>query len=129
MGCDIHLVVQIKEKDSEYWFTQARFRANRWYTMFAYMNREVRNYEDVLGFEERGIPEGTWYKPDAEDTYQDLGDHSYSWLTTDEFEEAINQTYRIEKYNNVIDYKGILQFMRHHEHYGAQARLIFGFDS
>lgn len=129
MGCDIHLVVQVKEPGSIHWFTQGKFKADRWYTMFAYMNRTVRNYDEVLGYDEKGIPEDCYYKPESEETARDLGDHSYSWLTSDEFREAAKRAYKDEKVGNIVSYDAILRYMMYFESKGYQTRLIFGFDS
>lgn len=130
MGCDIHMVVQAKPKNETPWYTQGRFRGDRWYTFFAFMNKEVRNYDEVDGFEPRDLPLDTYYKEDSELTARDLGDHSFSWVTCDEYEEALKNAIKHEKSTVMpVCYQAITRFMRTYENHSWETRLIFGFDS
>lgn len=129
MGCDIHMVVQVKKPEYNHWFTQGKFRGDRWYTLFAYMNTDVRNYDKVDGLEARYLPTDSWYKEHDEETATDLGDHSFSFMSAPEFETAIRRAAKHDKCTDVQDYLAILMFMYYFNAYGYDTRLVFGFDS
>lgn len=130
MGCDIHMAVEGKYPDSNYWFLLGAFRGERDYGLFARMNTTVRNYEGIKGFAERGIPEDSNFHNDEMYANQYLGDDSYSWLSRAEFKEILSVYRNADRlFDYKVDYKAILKFMEAFELHNYQTRLLFGFDS
>lgn len=91
MGCDIHMVAQVK-RDGK-WQTVDGLSTDRNYDLFAIL-AGVRS-----GYGVRGIPTGDGFLPidwprglptDLEGTSEDhcLGDHSFSWLSLRELQEC-----------------------------------------
>jgi hypothetical protein len=61
MGCDIHLFIEVKYKNSNSWFNFGdEFRLNRNYWMFGTFCKGVR-CEPEQSFEERGLPKDYGY--------------------------------------------------------------------
>lgn len=74
MGCDIHLIAQRREGDTWVRVDVAAFE-DRTYGRFGFL-AGVRNYSAVTPIAEpRGLPAG------FTDDGDELGDHSFSWLT------------------------------------------------
>ena len=51
--------------------------------------------------------------------------HSHSWLTSDEFAEALSRC----EYGNGVEYLAVLAAMREMERLGHEVRLVFWFDN
>jgi len=138
MGCDIHAVVFAPT-----WGPQNEailaFSEPRDYRLFSAM-ANVRNYTDkvIPVAEPRGLP--TWLNANVDSDgepsvwvsgYVGFGDHSYSWLTTDEFAEAIRRAdaSRPESPPCNVTYHAVLAAMRSLDAAGHPATLVFGFDN
>ena len=130
MGCDIHAVIYAdwyEEKNAVMGFWEPRD-----YALFAAM-AGVRNYQEPPVepvAEPRGLPPYVKVKSDGmistffgnDDTW--IGDHSYSWLTTDEFAEAIKRAGGVD-----AEYEAALAAMRALDARGRNAQIVFGFDN
>lgn len=61
MGCDIHMFVEYKRKDSDYWQSLGgRINPGRNYFMFGILSKGVRSMPS-FSFEPKGIPENMSY--------------------------------------------------------------------
>lgn len=130
MGCNIHLVAQI-EDDHLYdgaivkkWDTVGDMEIDRDYPLYAAMadvrNRPSWGIEPVA--QPRGLPtDNAWSYPFEEDHYTF---HHASWLTPDEFEEAIR---RATTENHTAF--ALLAYLRAFESWGRKARIVFCFDN
>lgn len=140
MGCDIHALVYAKRR-KDAWAPEPvmAFREPRWYPLFAAM-AGVRNSFDVDHIEPRGLPDWTTrndfpycplcYTDVGEGERGILGDHSFSWLTTAEYREALGAAKRhLLAGENVAEYDAVLAFMEAMESDGHEAFIVFGFDS
>lgn len=122
MGCDIHCFVEIKK--ATYWDTWNGCNAinpPRCYDMFAAM-AGVRDCGRISRIcDPRGRP--TDCSEEAADYFGEYGVHSESWLTTEEFERAIQNC------GGHSSYKALLAAMQSLEADGEIVRLVFAFDS
>jgi hypothetical protein len=139
MGCDIHACVERQEYvsrgDGRWGFT-AEVWLHRDYTMFAHM-ADVRNHYDVRL--EPVAPRRDWsgregaegVDPWTVDQLKDHGDHSHSWLDTEEFAEAISRTRQRRSVPIPIgaEYEATLAYMLALEKAGQPARIVFSFDN
>lgn len=133
MGCDIHPNVIVYDEHLKWWSHFAHFHFDRDYLLFATL-AGVRNGYGVEGFiPPRGIYANVHGLYD-----EDLGDHSYSWLTSQEFKKALilyNRhvpSFYTEKYNRDADI--VLHLMEYIESPDnplgpRKALFVFGFDS
>lgn len=125
MGCDIHAGIEYRDRD--HWEVFAReVELPRSYRVFSAL-AGVRNYheESIEPISEpRGLPDDLswWMKPDEDGHW--LGDHSFSWVTTAEFEEALKRSDE-----GRAEYRAVLAAMKVLEAEGWTARLVFGFDN
>lgn len=121
MGCDIHAIVEYR--DGRRWspvFCGTVINLPRDYDIFGGM-AGVRNETIEAVSAPKGLPEdgdGYYYE-----YLKDHAEHSFSWLTTTEFEEAIKRG------DGGPEYKAVLALMRSLELSGHHARIVFGFDS
>lgn len=124
MGCDIHLSVQVCEYPEDthpLWYTFIKgCSLGRNYKMFGALSDGVRGYD---GLPQRGIPEKA-YNDEGQ-----LGDHSFSWCTPDEFQEAMEKVEKDEEWKMGPDYKAILDLARALEKAEWKVRFVYGFDS
>lgn len=112
MGCDIHTVAQIKDRNGKF-LTVADDIADEWRSYDSYaVLANVRNGRGVAGYdtgegwepidEPRGLPEDfsceeethTW---DYSEKKKWMGEHSYSWVTLDELKKKLD-TYKDKSY-------------------------------
>ena len=133
MGCDLHAVVCAPWDTGKEYDTLMVFSEPRDYRLF-YAMAGVRYGEDVDPVAEpRGLPD--WF-PKPEDGEVDIagiykfwiGDHSFSWLTTDEFAEAIRRA-DAGLGRRDAEYYAVLEFMRRLDADGRPAIIVFGFDN
>ena len=105
MGCDIHMIAQIKTDGA--WKTLAPVNINRNYVLFSLL-ADVRNTGDIMPIDcARGLPGdlNSTIDPDAYDDFSEhidghwLGDHSISWLSYSEL-LAVDLTQSINRYAN-----------------------------
>lgn len=140
MGCDLHAVV-VSRPERGYGQVLMTFNEPRDYRMFAAM-ADVRNYMGITPVSKpRGLPH--WWttvgehKPNDEPTFYlngadiGLGDHSFSWLTTAEFEDAIQRAQSAPSVGGDVDpaYTATLAFMQSLDATGWRSTLVFGFDN
>lgn len=128
MGCDIH--AHIEWRGAPYpgqWWHFAAVHIDRWYALFAAM-AGVRAHEDSPPpvAPVRSLPSDA-----TSDTREDFGDyehdaHSASWLTADEFREALRRTGE----DDTGTAQATLAAMDSLAHGGRrEARLVFWFDN
>lgn len=121
MGCDIHVVLEYhSECEWKPAFYGTVLHLPRDYKMFGSM-AGVRDSSIEPVVEQRYVPEG-WDEDDFSNI-RDHASHSFSWLTSTEFEEAIKRG------NGGAEYKVVLAMMRGFEMCGYPSRIVFGFDS
>jgi hypothetical protein len=144
MGCDIHAVVfahhrnQVGQPEPVIEFTEPRT-----YSLFSAM-ADVRNHcDDEPGYIApvslpRGLPNYVLRLTDDPERIDGvnyhgkwIGDHSFSWLTTDEFAEAIKRAESSPRCPMGVpqEYHAILAAMRGYEDRDHAAYLVFGFDN
>jgi hypothetical protein len=87
MGCDIHVMVEVKTKGG--WQSFDHPRIDRFYSLFARL-ANVRNYGDVIPLAEpRGVPDDC---SEATRIYLDDDDfHSHSWVSSSEWDAIISE--------------------------------------
>lgn len=79
MGCDIHMQAE-RKVDGKWQIVPGNFFDWRGYNVFAFL-AGVRNYSGVTPIASpRGLPDDAVMADDGDD----LGDHSFSWLSLDE---------------------------------------------
>jgi len=127
MGCDIHMAVEAKEGDR--WLVVARgVLGDRWYSLFSRV-AEVRGAGPPV-VEPRGLPEDlNWLEYDD----IDLGDHTFTWLTTEEFKKAIQLAIMDDDswYREAPScYKALVAYCEElMKGYYSDVRILIGFDS
>lgn len=136
MGCDIHGVLQHKEKGQ--WVDKEILDIDRNYSLFGVL-AGVRGFYEVPIDEPRGLPKdfhvverpeytGTKYRPSAiyESEYGDpgifMGDHSFTYLTLEEIQKY-KHWHRIDYVQQ--EFKDL--FFRCRDL--SKWRLVLGFDS
>ena len=134
MGCDIHAMIQYTYnfKDKPFWLIfSERMYLPRNYQLFGKLADGVRGYE---GLPPRGLPIDL-----ISSDKEHLGDHSFSWCTIEEFEEAISSLKDLYGNNEDSDnlppiqaqaeYRAVLSCMKILQDEGYKVRLVYGFDS
>jgi hypothetical protein len=131
MGCDLHAMVYSDEGYGPE--AVVSFNEPRDYRLFWSM-AGVRYGEGEPVAPPRGLPD--YCKPNDEcyvqgPSYGDfwIGDHSYSWLTPDEFAEALKRAEGPEPYKRDPIYYAVLALMRSLAEQGQRTTLVFGFDN
>lgn len=139
MGCDIHLLVQVKRNGVWVGGDTPERLEDRTYPRFAFLTGGVvRNYENVPALlpGPRGLP--TEFDPD------DFGDHSRSWLLLSEL-LAVDYNTKLNPHNELLYYRyedreialgellgknwdDILEDLKAQGH-PEDVRIVFGFDS
>lgn len=137
MGCDIHMLSQVKKGDT--WVTyDTDIFSDRSYSTFGIL-AGVRSSEYEPISLPKGIPEGCKLD-EAEygcDYYSEgfwLGEHSLSWINLKELEayDWDQKTYEDYTLKDFYIYTNIIPYMRAlAEQYGGpeNVRIVFGFDS
>lgn len=123
MGCDIHAFVESREfSDDSYWY-QAEISLSRNYRMFGLL-AGVRGNDEL--FTPKGFPLNA--SPMTRDIYINMRNdaHTSSWLTVDEFAQALEVYGQKEGWTVPPVYTATLAFMRT---LGDSARLVFWFDN
>lgn len=119
MGCDIHAMVERKTRDG--WEFVAAVHIPRWYRLFGAM-AGVRDSDVTPVARPRGLPTDMGLY--SEHRFEDIaGDHTPSWLSTEEFAEAARRASESDDFNPSL--VGIIAMMRAYE----EARIVFNFDS
>jgi hypothetical protein len=118
MGCDIHIRIDQKVTwaTGEYWIFARVESAPRNYALFGAM-AGVRNREIGAVVE----PRGNVSVPFDDDEYNGPDYHTHSWLTADEFQQAMQ---RAEAEHP--EYLAVLAAMRA---LGPESRIVFCFDN
>jgi len=136
MGADIHIFIERKDADGNYWYGFGdNIHAERSYSMFGAI-AGVRSDEVEPVSEPRGFPPD--YSEYDKSTKEEYDFHSWTYLTPNELETAIVRVTEMyakdadgdDGYLNYwMDYKIILEFCRDLERNGNDVRLVIGFDS
>lgn len=88
MGCDIHVFVEFRDPERGVWSSTSEFRPTpRSYPLFSKLG-DVRGYSG--NHVSRGLPEDV--TPEVKNEYEADMYHSPSWMTVEEFVDAIVQT-------------------------------------
>lgn len=127
MGCDIHATIEAKHTHPESWWevwATGDLGTIRWYVTFGAL-AGVRGEDCQPVALPRGIPEDSPQRHD--DTW--LGDHSRSWLTLEETEEAHRRALAAAPGVTMTGLEGVIAILRHLRDRGETARFVFGFDS
>ena len=121
MGCDIHGDIEFREHNNDQYWNFARLGSSpRSYAVFgALAGVRNNNYVEPVA-PDRGVPiDVAWRTQDH--LKEDDGDaHSHSWVTTEEFAEALN---RADAEHD--EYRAMLAAMR----CLPNARFVFWFDN
>lgn len=130
MGCDIHAVIEVK-RPGDRWRVCKELDSGeilRDYQFFGALVRDHARTRDVVGrFPGRGVP------PDFSGCVESLlGDHTYSWLTPEEWLQCVEDYEREDpnpskKWREVARYFGEGWGLRHSA--ADEFRIVFGFDS
>jgi hypothetical protein len=117
MGCDIHAVIEYADFDMQLFAIVPLLPRN--YAVFSAM-ADVRTSGDVTPVATpRGLPaDAAW---NTKKRIDDGENHSLSWLTADEFAEALRRADAEHP-----EYLAVLAALRA---LGPTARLVFGFDN
>ena len=119
MGCDIHLYIEYREKERanhpnpscrQWRSLGGQFMLWRAYELFAAIAgvRAARDFQ--IKHQPRGLPDDLGYHSDSDAAAGTHGSHhSHSWLTFDEFRDAIHPIV-FEKYR-LSDYRAVLAAM------------------
>ena len=131
MGCDIHAAAQLKNPDTESWFTLGNVELCRDYALFAIL-AGVRNGKGVKPIDEpRGLPEG--FGSEYDDEHTDLGDHSRSYVDLQEINERMDRDWRTRDIASYETLRPINLILTGYAlSWGAkpnEIRLVFGFDN
>lgn len=131
MGCDIHGHIEGAYKDSTDWelIALGELCLPRDYVLFGAL-AGVRDNSIVPVVPPRGSPkDGCWVcDPEAGDPHFDLGDHTFSWLTLDEVEEAERRMKAVAP-DDPTGLEVVLAVMRASRDAGYETRFVFGFSS
>ena len=127
MGCDIHAAIEYHEYSDDHWDTFALLGSEpRWYALFgALTDGEVRGQqpEGHPKIAPRGFPDNAGWE--TRDEFEDDGSdaHTPSWVTPDEFAQALTACGEEEHY-----WPTVLATMRELEKKWP-TRLVFWFDN
>jgi len=129
MGCDIHPAIEQFVEDEWLLFARGDLGIPRWYSLFTAMANVRSGAADspVPISEPRGVPEDC--SLDIDDVENFLGDHSRSWLSPEEVEEAARRTLAANPGATKSGLEDVLAIMATLAARGVKSRLVFGFDS
>lgn len=143
MGCDTHMYIEYRRKDNENKTWQnfgGRINPGRNYLIFGIISEGVR-CETTFNFPPKGMPDDAAYASRNDNqlyiseteggkptwvTHPDW--HSHSWLTTQEFEKAM-EFYREKGNWTEPEYEALLASMKRFEELGFESRVVFWFDN
>jgi hypothetical protein len=114
MGCDIHVTLESKGNE-EWWSLGAGMILDRNYRTFAKL-AGIRGD----GPEPKGLPETPAPKSPGKSGSSGR-DHSHSWSTVKEWEEAID--------DDAPEYQAILAAAKTLQSHGRETRIVFWFDN
>ena len=149
MGCDIHMYLEVRDTQDK-WVFMKKYRLERWYSMFALFNGDVRNEGRRIRSitNTRGLPKGV-SNFIRQEYYKQMGDfHSESYFDWNDWirfkllkQEVAGQEYDFQrmmdeeimfdsKYPTFM-YRDLIKDLRGAAHaYGKEnARLVFWFDN
>ena len=129
MGCDIHAVVEwATDKRPDAWdYSRKSFvDLDRAYFIFSRLAGVRGDGPPVVP--QRGLPPGF----DCDDDL--VGDHSFTWLTVDEWEHALilargDSAREGYSFDGPNEYDAVTAYGRALEKAGYRVRIVFGFDS
>ena len=112
MGCDIHVTLEQKEYET-WWGLGSNMNPGRNYGTFAKL-AGIRGD----GPEPKGLPDNmSW---ETKEALEEGDDHSHSWSTVKEWEEAIDDE---------PEYQAILAAAKTLQSHGRETRIVFWFDN
>lgn len=130
MGCDIHAVIEVKRPGDKWRLCKELdgYSLLRDYQFFGALVQDHARTRDVMGrFPARGVP------PDfSGDVESLLGDHTYSWLTPEEWGQCV-EDYEREDPSPAKQWREVLRYFE--DGWGLRNsaadkfRIVFGFDS
>ena len=128
MGCDIHILLEFKCPTENYWTGIVLNHTSRSYCLFGYI-AGVRNSTVIPVSEPKGFPDD--FKVDYYPDFGTSAEHTQTWLTVDEMDEAIENT-RAD-----VDNGGFVDIYLRYLHLlakrlktdGHDVRYVIGFDS
>ncbi len=132
MGCNSHPYIEVKKDDKWEYFKECEESRN--YLLYSFL-AGVRNGNGVTPVvAPRGLPENASKEvKEALYDYDPLAFHSFTWLTPEEFYEAIEKTksFKYEEFGISTEWKNIKNtLISLQEEFGKEnVRLVLGFDS
>jgi hypothetical protein len=126
VGCDIHAEILWEQfpgcpADPEKWWSFATLDLPRHYPVFGAL-AGVRSPDVDCEVPARGLPSGMY----RGETYEErFGDHTYSWLTLEEFRRALDRVDALPGCEVPVEYRiaeKILEML-------PRSIIVFGFDS
>ncbi|HGB8368439.1 TPA: hypothetical protein ACIWEQ_003355 [Salmonella enterica subsp. enterica serovar Saintpaul] len=128
MGVDMRVSFQVAAKPGEWVSVPNEFRGDRSYSLFAWLGappkRDSFNCNTIVPVHKlRGLPKDI--SPDEEELY---GEHSYSWLTSEEILSAAwpdGSEDNDDPDNVFIEFINVVKHL-HAEH--GDVRIVFGFE-
>ena len=129
MGCDIHAVIEYREINTDYWQAGAVLHLGRSYEIFCRVADCGRGGHPPL-VANRGLPTGLAIFNDVRED----ADHSYTWLTADEFSSAVQQAKEdmgvdAHDWRYLPDYGAAVAMLRFLQTHTAEVRIVIGFDN
>lgn len=130
MGCDIHAYVEYKEKEQSCWYSFGCLSLCRNYSVFSQLAGVRGNAEPIVPL--RGFPDDSGWQAQHDNAWINDEDrtfishpdwHSHSWLTPEEFAQAINDI------DVTPDYVACLAAMMALHNRGWKSRIVFWFDN
>lgn len=131
MGTDIHIHIEYKKRRKKTYNYGGKFLGARIYEVFAVLAGVY--YQSPL-FPLRGLP-GDITKETLRNYQIDKCEwHHMGWLATDELGDCLKEADRRYSYEDEDDawlrpYWILYEYMKEHESYGEQSRMIFWFDN
>lgn len=125
MGCDIHGGIEWRSNPDASWFTHCILKGmGRDYELFGKL-AGVRGGGCLV--EPRGFPDDA--SPYIKDEWRECGDHTPSWLSPQEFDEAFFAC--AVPAGNTADYRAVMKTLHAlaDEVGGSNVRFVFWFDS
>jgi hypothetical protein len=135
MGCDIHLLVEKKDKEGNFSVISVAVPQmdNRYYDMFRLFGVHYRGNKSIPQIaSDRGIPADASVTYRRECEYWEGDAHSHNWLTVDEllffdYDQLIEYDFKHEKLRDVLS-EGFFRDIKTLQDSGAD-RIVFFFDN